>query len=92
MLSCESCQYIMADAIYDQIDDTRQQALHNHLAACADCRAIHKDLLAANASLQQAGVSRQTLDDIPERASLDAIWDRLEPALDRASADGWPSR
>tara|TARA_Y100000031_G_scaffold85968_1_gene94582 strand:+ start:178 stop:849 length:672 start_codon:yes stop_codon:yes gene_type:complete len=57
-----------------------------HLENCTDCQSIHQELLAAQAQLRDAGLSSRHYDDIPERAALDEIWGRIEPALDKIDA------
>lgn len=87
MLNCESCQQLMADALYEKLSDTLGAELQQHLNSCAECSAIQQELTAANSHLQQLGVNSGSYDDIPERASLDDMWQRLEPALDRIDAE-----
>lgn len=87
MLNCESCRDVMADALYDPPDEGVDAALKTHLASCGECRAIYKELSAATEHLRQAGVSGGDFEDIPERASLDDLWQRVEPALDRIDAE-----
>ncbi|MDP6653141.1 MAG: hypothetical protein QGF90_13715 [Gammaproteobacteria bacterium] len=86
MLSCESCQYLIADALYEQIDARLEQQMLEHLESCADCQSMQQELLAAQAQLRDAGLSSGHYDDIPERAALDGIWDRIEPTLDKIDA------
>ena len=86
MLSCESCQYLIADALYEQIDARLEQQMLEHLESCADCQSMQQELLAAQAQLRDAGLSSRHYDDIPERAALDEIWGRIEPALDKIDA------
>ncbi|NKB34562.1 MAG: hypothetical protein GKR91_15830 [Pseudomonadales bacterium] len=87
MLNCESCEILIADAIYDELDSTQQKKLQDHLDGCANCRAMYTELKDAIEQLFAAGVGNQSLDDIPERASLDSVFDRLEPALDKVDAE-----
>ena len=86
MLSCEPCQYLIADALYEQIDDRLEQQMLEHLENCADCQSTQQELLAAQAQLRDAGLSSGHYDDIPERAALGDIWGRIEPALDKIDA------
>ena len=86
MLSCESCQGLMADALYEQIDNSLELQMQQHLHSCAYCQAMQQELRAAQAQLQESGVHGPDFDDIPERVSLDDIWNRIEPALDRIDA------
>lgn len=87
MLSCDSCQQLMADALYDQQDATLQKQMREHISDCADCHGVMLELSKANEELIAAGISSGIFDDIPERAALDDIWDKLEPSLDRIDAE-----
>ena len=86
MLSCESCQFLMADALYEQIDNRLELQMQQHLHSCASCQSIQQELQAARVQLRESGVHGPDFDDIPERVSLDEIWNRIEPALDRIDA------
>ncbi len=87
MLNCESCQILMADALYEQLDEMVEKKMHDHLNNCAHCHAVMQELSNANQQLIAAGVSSGIFSDIPERASLDDIWDRLEPSLNKIDAE-----
>jgi hypothetical protein len=85
----------MADALYEQLDASLERKMQEHLDGCKDCQAMQKELIAAHAELQGAGLGDSNFDDIPERASLDDIWSRIDPALDRIDAERYrrlPSR
>lgn len=87
MLNCESCHLLMADAIYDEIDSTQERKLQEHVKSCSSCQALFVELKTANSDLFDAGLSSRNFDDIPERASLDRLFEELEPDLDRIDAE-----
>ena len=87
MLSCESCQNAMADALYHSPPEQFDSGLREHLAACPACDSLYRELQAAAVSLQEAGVASANFDDIPERAALDGLWHRLEPSLNQIDAE-----
>ena len=87
MLNCESCQILMADAIYDEIDTAQERKLQEHVESCSACQAMFAELKIANTDLLEAGLSSRNFDDIPERASLDRLFEELEPNLDRIDAE-----
>lgn len=87
MRSCESSQKLMADALYGRLSSMLEKELHAHLDKCVACQAIHQELSAANTLLQDHGIANSSLDDIPERASLDDLWQKIEPSLDRVDAE-----
>lgn len=86
MLNCESCQIIMADAIYDELDSAHASKLQAHLDDCANCRNLYAELQSTNAQLFDAGVGSSNFNDIPERASLENLFEKVEPSLDRVDA------
>jgi hypothetical protein len=87
MLNCESCEILMTDALYGQLDELLEKKLHEHLDSCEQCHAVMQELANANEQLIAAGVSSGIFSDIPERASLDDIWDRLQPPLNEIDAE-----
>jgi len=87
MLTCETGERLLADALYDALDTDRQNRLERHLKHCRACRRLQSELEAANRTLVENGLCAGRCDDIPERAGLDALWERLQPALDRADAE-----
>ena len=87
MRSCESSQELMADALYGQLSSTLEKELHAHLDKCGACQAIQQELSAANTLLEDLGIANGSFDDIPERASLDNLWQKIEPSLDRVDAE-----
>lgn len=86
MLSCDSCQILMADALYEQLDAMHENRMRDHLQGCADCQAIMQELAKASEHLIAAGLSSGIFSDIPEPAALDGIWDQLEASLDKIDA------
>jgi len=86
MLTCENSQLLIADAIYDELDSAQQSKLQTHLESCANCRSLFAELKAANNELSDLGVGSSNFDDIPERASLENLFEKLEPGLDKVDA------
>ena len=87
MLNCESCEILMTDALYEQLDEMLEKKLHEHLDSCEQCHAVMQELSNANAQLIAAGVSSGIFNDIPERASVDDIWEQLQPSLNEIDAE-----
>ncbi len=87
MLNCESCEILMGDALYEQLDELLEKKLHEHLDSCEQCHGVMQELSNANKQLIATGISSGIFNDIPERASLDNIWDRLEPSLNQIDAE-----
>lgn len=92
MLSCESCEHLMADALYEPLPAARQELLQAHLDDCRHCRQNFMELRTASESLRKTGFESSRYQDIPERARLDTLWEKLEPALDRIDAERRPRR
>lgn len=86
MLSCESAQNLIADALYVEGPEAMPANLLEHLEQCQSCRAEFEHLQKACTDLDASGLAREAYADIPERASLDDLFDRLEPELDRIDA------
>lgn len=86
MLSCEPYQNLMVDALY--LDDTEElpSRLATHLESCESCRKEFNELKQARELLDTAGFKHEAYDDIPERASLDGMYDKLSSDLDRIDA------
>lgn len=87
MLSCERCQELIADALYDALDVSQQLPLQSHLEKCADCRRLHAEMREAIDALKAQDVSSGLYDDIPERVALDTLWENLQPELNRIDAE-----
>lgn len=87
MLSCDSCQQIIADALYDALDATQQQLLQAHLEKCNKCRQQYAEISDAVGALHAQGIGSGIYDDIPERVELDALWDALQPELNKIDAE-----
>ena len=62
MLTCKSCQLLLADALYEDIDEVRHQQLQAHLARCDDCLALQQELHEARELLP----ADQTRSHLPE--------------------------
>ncbi len=82
MLNCEAYENLMVDALYDGLENSDGQRLQAHLQNCSECQARWQQLSGDIDVLQRAGLTRPSLDDIPERADLELLWDRLQPELD----------
>lgn len=87
MLTCENSQILIADAIYDELDSAQQTKLQTHLDSCANCRSLFAELQAANNELSDLEITSSNFDDIPERASLENLFEKLEPGLDKVDAE-----
>lgn len=87
MLSCEYCQQLIADALYDALDVLQTQSLESHLAVCDSCRLQYAEVRDAIDALQEQEVGGGLYDDIPERVELDDLWDRLQPGLNSIDAE-----
>ena len=86
MLSCESAQNLMADALYLEPGETLPQNLQLHLQDCVSCQNEYKEILAAKSLIEKAGLKSGQYEDIPERAALTRLYDNLLPELDRIDA------
>ena len=87
MLNCESCQLLIADALYSALDANQQQAMRTHTDSCESCRRLLADMQRATQSLQHMGMHSDRYDDIPERAALDGLWEKLQPELNAIDAE-----
>ncbi len=87
MLSCEESQKLMADALYEDHPDVMPSSLRLHLEECANCQPVYLELQESLAALNASGVTNESFQDIPERASMDDLFDRLSPELDRIDAE-----
>lgn len=81
MLTCERSEVLIADALYDTLPAGDKAQLEAHLADCAHCRRLLTELETATDGLTAMGIEAGAHQDIPERASLDSLWARVEPAL-----------
>lgn len=81
MLTCERSEVLIADALYESLSATDRARLDSHLADCERCRNLLAELDSATAELTAKGLTAGAHEDIPERASLDTLWERLEPGL-----------
>lgn len=87
MLSCEDSQLLIADVLYTDLTPDRHALLREHLEDCGACRELLHDLQESKTCLEMRGVAGGNYDDIPERAALDTLWDKLQPQLDSIDAD-----
>ncbi len=87
MLSCESCQVLIADGLYDQLTESDNRDLQVHLQGCPQCKQVMHEAQMAKTDLESRGISSDSYDDIPERAALDDLWYRLQPQLDSIDAE-----
>lgn len=86
MLSCESVHSLIVDALYLPHSEQLPARLARHLESCSDCREEFAELRQARQLLESVGMKHDSFDDIPERASLDGMYDRLAAELDRIDA------
>ena len=86
MMTCEVCEKMLADALYDVLESAQQKQLDRHLANCRVCRELLAELQAASRALEESGLSRNSVDHVPEPA-LDELWETLQPTLDQADAE-----
>lgn len=87
MLSCESTQELMVDALYLEEPQAMSQELRAHLDECESCRDEFEQLQQACAALDALGIRQESYQDIPERASLSNMFEKLSPELDRIDAE-----
>ena len=65
MHTCETCQSLMLEYLYDLLDESERQPLQDHLAGCAACQAAlqqarqQQNLLAAAARIEFPAVAFQ---------------------------------
>lgn len=81
MLTCEDCQMLLADSLYERLTANDQQGLDEHLASCAECQALQQELNDSTLQLRTATAAHR--DEAP---ALDDLWTKLEPSLDRVDA------
>ncbi len=86
MLSCEPFQILMVDALYLDESEELPSRLATHLEGCENCRREFAELQQACELLDSTGLKHEAFDDIPERASLDGMYDKLSSELDRIDA------
>lgn len=87
MLSCESTQELMVDALYLEEPHAMSPELRAHLDDCESCRDEFEQLQQACAALDASGIKQESYQDIPERASLSDMFEKLSPELDRIDAE-----
>lgn len=96
MLNCESFEVLLADVLYS--DDAVESSIaepsiaelpaeaQQHLHSCQTCEALYEELKNAKLGLDELGLERELYADIPERASLADLYDKLSPRLDQIDA------
>ena len=87
MLSCETSQQLIADALYVDGPDSMPADLKTHLEQCESCRLEFEHLQKACSELDSSGLGQDSFADIPERASLADLFEKLSPELDRIDAE-----
>lgn len=85
-MNCESCQLLLADAIYEPETLDSNEAIQAHLKSCSECREVSHELILSIEELKLVGLVSNDFEDIPERAGLDSLWQNLEPSLDQVDA------
>lgn len=86
MLSCDSVHSLMVHALYLPDSEQLPARLARHLENCASCREEFAELRQARLLLESVGMKHDNFDDIPERVSLDGMYDRLSSELNRIDA------
>lgn len=89
MLSCEACELLLADALYNELNHRDEQRLNQHVDDCPTCRALYQELQASRAVLQDAGLDSaytQRRDDKPTGSDMEDLWAKLQPELDAVDA------
>lgn len=87
MLNCDSSETLITDSLYDSLGARDAAQLEEHLKSCAQCQSLVQEMQAAKSTLDARGLHSNSYDDIPERARLDAMWESLQPELDRVDAE-----
>lgn len=87
MLNCDSSEELIVEHLYDSLGAREAAELEEHLKSCAQCQSLAQEMQAAKSALDASGLHGNSYDDIPERARLDSMWERLEPELDRVDAE-----
>lgn len=87
MLSCEDCQLLLADALYDTLPAGELDPMRMHLQGCETCRQHQAQLAQTKSLLFQRGIRPATTHDSAAVNSLDTMWHQLEPALDKIDAE-----
>ena len=81
MLTCEGCQMLLADSLYERLSTVEQQNLDEHLVGCAECRLLQQELNDSTIKLRAATDAHHE-----QAPALDDLWGKLEPRLDRIDA------
>ena len=86
-MKCEQSEILISDAIYGELNPHQQGLLDAHLSSCKSCAALLDEMAEAKRLLNKQGLAGGSYDDIPERAGLDDLFQRLEPELNRIDAE-----
>lgn len=87
MLTCEACEKLLVDALYDELNSAQQKQLDGHLKHCRACRDLLAELQAASRTLDKNGLGAGRADGIHERGGQNELWDAIQPALAQADAE-----
>ena len=86
MLNCESFELLLADVLYsDEAVELTAEA-QQHLDSCNSCSRLFNEMKSAKLGLDKVGLERELYADIPERAQLSNMYDKLAPRLDQIDA------
>jgi hypothetical protein len=86
MITCEVCEKLLADALYDVLESAQQQQLDRHLATCPACHQLLAELQTASRILEESGLTRDCIDYVPEQKP-GTLWETIQPSLDQADAE-----
>lgn len=86
-MQCEQSEILIGDAVYGELNPHQQSLLDAHLSSCNSCAALFDEMKEAKRLLNSQGLAGGSYDDIPERAGLDDLFQRLEPELNRIDAE-----
>jgi len=89
MLTCESCEILIADALLDELSLMQKRQLDQHLGSCGSCQSLFYELRETQGLLNANGLAAGRFENTAE---LDQLWDRLQPALDQIDGERSPRR
>ena len=86
MDTCRRMRKLMADALYDDLDQRQREKLDRHLRSCPACARQHRQMVET--------AEMMSLRDCPERddAFWASYWDRLAPRLESERSGDRPPR
>lgn len=85
-MNCESFELLLADVLYGDEAVELSADAQQHLKSCAGCAALYEEMKAAKLGLDEIGLERELYGDIPERAGLTDLYDKISPSLDQVDA------